>query len=88
MSMIYLEVPFEKKDYVKALDARWDNDLKKWCCDDGKKILIDEFSIVYLNVNYDRKEEAKLLGAKYDMKLKKWYTYSSNHSLINKFNGN
>lgn len=40
---IYINVPYEKKDYAKTLGAKYDG--KMWYCSVGHKILIEEFSI-------------------------------------------
>ena len=47
MSIIYLAVPFEEKDEVKKLGAKWDNNEKKWYILDNLKSL----SPVILNLS-------------------------------------
>ena len=41
---LYLDIDYDKKDYVKTLGGKWDDEKKKWYCSTGHKILIDEFS--------------------------------------------
>jgi hypothetical protein len=77
-NIVFLEVPYDKKEYAKALGAKWDKLVKKWYCDEGKKILIDEFSIHYVKYSFNERETAKNLGYKYDPERKEWYTYKSN----------
>lgn len=75
---VFLNVPFEDKDVVKKLGAKWDQDKKKW--------YVGEFSPVkdfqkwqapiereYLKVPFDNKDEAKALGARFDADKKMWY---------------
>lgn len=83
--IVYLEIPYNKKDYCKVLGAKWDSKNKKWYCDSGCKILIDEFSIFYLDIPYEKKEYAKERGCKWDIEKKRWFTYNSNHELINDY---
>ena len=48
MSIIYLAVPFEEKDEVKKLGAKWDNNEKKWYILDNlknKEILLEKYKI-------------------------------------------
>ena len=40
-SVVYLKVPFDDKDEVKSLGARWDPDKKSWYCN---KSDIDKFN--------------------------------------------
>lgn len=78
---VYLNVPFEDKDEVKKLGARWDQDTKKWYV--GEFALVKDFQKwqspqdrQYLKVPFDNKDEAKALGAWYDSDKKQWYVPS------------
>lgn len=82
---IYLNVPYDKKEYAKTLGARWCTTEKKWYCYDDKKILVDEFSKpivkpqkIYIDVSYNDKEEIKELNGRFDIELKKWFIYDNN----------
>ena len=76
---VYLNVPFEDKDEVKKLGAKWDQDTKKWYV--GEFALVKDFQKwqapeggrKYLKVPFDNKDEAKALGARFDMDKKQWY---------------
>ena len=85
---IFLNVPYDKKEYVKSLGGRWSPTDKKWYCYDDKKILIDEFSKpiskpkkIYLDVPYDNKNDVKEHGCRYDIDIKKWFIYDNNQHL-------
>ena len=75
---VYIDVPFDKKDDVKANGAFWDVDIKKWFVLKTNKDLINKYPLrtkYYIDVKYDEKDEAKRQGAKWDTVAKMWYTY-------------
>lgn len=85
---IYLDVPYEKKDSVKKLGARWDKNRKKWYImsnlSEEKREAIEnilttpsEFERIYLDVPYAKKDPVKKLGARWDKNKKQWYVMSN-----------
>jgi len=85
---IYLDVPYEKKDPIKKLGARWDTSRKKWYImsnlSQEKREAIEnilkspsEFERIYLDVPYAKKDPVKKLGARWDKNKKKWYVMSN-----------
>ena len=70
---IILEVPFEKKDDAKKLGAKWNMELKKWCCKKDNNECIEKYEPVYLNVPYEDRAVVKSLGAKWNNERKEWY---------------
>ena len=84
----YLSVPFEDKDAVKMLGARWDGNKKAWYVPAGKSLdpftkwisggkAVKSVKKVYLSVPFDEKDEAKGLGARWDGDKKQWYVMSN-----------
>jgi len=78
---VYLNVPFEDKDEVKKLGAKWDQDTKKWYV--GEFAPVKDFQKwqspqdrQYLKVPFENKDEAKALGAWYDSDKKQWFVPS------------
>ena len=79
----YINVPFDDKDKVKLLGARFDSSKKMWYVPKG--VSIDKFADylfankcttvkkVFLNVPFDDKDKAKALGARWDGDKKQWY---------------
>lgn len=83
--IVYLHIPYDKKEYAKVLGARWCQDNKQWYCKRGFKILVEEFSEpivkpkkIYLYVPYEKREHVKQFGAKWDQDKKEWYIYDNN----------
>jgi len=85
---IYLDVPYEKKDPIKQLGARWDKNKKKWYImsnlSEEKREAIEnilkcpaQFERIYLDVPYAKKDPVKKLGARWDKNKKKWYVMSN-----------
>ncbi len=88
----YLNVPFEDKDQVKALGARWDNDRKCWYAPKGADLskftnwmgdgkVPSQVKKAWLDVPFDDKDEAKSMGARWDKDKKRWYVLSNNPRL-------
>lgn len=70
----YLQVPFDQKEEVKALGARWDKDAKKWFVPESA--FTEEFARwlpKYLNVPFASRNDAKAMGAMWDPVAQKWY---------------
>jgi DNA polymerase III epsilon subunit-like protein len=70
----YLQVPFNDKDEVKALGAKWDKDQKSWYINqdtDETKFL--KWKKLYLNVPFNDRTVAKSKGAQWDPTEQKWY---------------
>lgn len=82
----YLNVPFEDKDKVKLLGARFDMNKKAWYVPKGTDLKpfaewifgSKQTSVkkIYLNVPFDDKDEAKSLGARWDNDKKSWFIMS------------
>ena len=74
-AIIKLNVPFDEKDQVKALGARWDKEGKFWFI--SKSVDVKPFDKwmppIKLNVLFDEKDQAKALGARWDKEGKFWY---------------
>ena len=86
--IVYLHVPYDKKEYVKVLGGRWCNDHKQWYCKRGFKILVEEFSEpiikpqkIYLNIPYDKKDEFKKYNGRWCQDHKQWYIYDNNKDI-------
>lgn len=84
----YLSVPYDRRDEVKALGARWDGTKKAWYVPAGKDIAVfkdfmssdgavKSVKKIYLNVSYDDKDEVKALGARWDGTKKQWFIMSN-----------
>ncbi len=83
----YLTVPYNDKDMVKQLGAKWDPDKRMWYVPDNTYNFRIKFakwlppesqpytppSIIYLNVPFEEKDDAKVYGAKWDKSRKQWY---------------
>ena len=74
----YLTVPFDDKNEVKSLGARWEPASKRWyigpdCSDNNLEELERWKSPSYLVVPYEEKNDAKSAGAAWDANKKKWY---------------
>ena len=83
----YLDVPFDDKDEVKALGARWDGNKKSWYVPSGKDTApfakwingngTKSVKKIYLKVPFDDKNQVKALGARWDGDKKSWYIMSN-----------
>lgn len=88
MKKVYLEVPYEYKDYVKSNNAKWDNEIKRWYCQMTSEELksdlhiFDRFRIVYFDCPIRLKDKVKELGAKFLRSEKKPLTYRGNYELL------
>lgn len=70
----YLHVPFDQRDAVKSLGAKWDVELKKWYIPnemDAKPF--QQWRRVYLRVPFADKDKVKALGAMWDAAEGKWF---------------
>jgi hypothetical protein len=83
--IVYLHVPFDKKEYAKTLGAKWCSQVKQWYCTRGHKTLVDEFENpivkpekVYLFVPYNLKDDMKKYNGRFDIVKKQWYIYDNN----------
>ena len=79
-----MTVPFDDKDKVKTLGAKWDKDSKKWYISKKQSPTFQKWidvNRIYLCVPYEFIDEVKGLGGKFDSKLKKWYITSYNEDL-------
>jgi hypothetical protein len=70
-----IDCPYNEKDDVKALGARWDPERRKWYVEAGAEL--DDFARwlstrVYLNCQFKDKDEVKALGARWDPERRKW----------------
>lgn len=82
----FLDVPFESKDEVKALGARWDVEAKKWFVPAGvNPSVFQDFLKVYISVPINEKKDAKVLGAKWDKEKSKWFVVSSNVAALSRW---
>ncbi|RYH15200.1 hypothetical protein EON65_32145 [archaeon] len=71
---LYLQVPYEDKDAVKALGAKFDANVKKWYVPPNADIKpFYKWQKIYLNVPFQEKNDAKALGASWDMLESKWF---------------
>jgi len=90
---VYLYVPFEERERVKSLGAKWDGETKRWYVSKRflsqyrKKLGQYENPVfnVYYNIPFDLKDEAKQLGARWDKEVKKWYALNTNEAFTEKF---
>ena len=83
----YLDVPFDDKDAVKALGARFDGNKKAWYVPSGKDTApfaqwingngTKSVKKVYLKVPFGDKDQVKALGARWDGDKKSWYIMSN-----------
>lgn len=90
---VFINVPFEEKNQVKELGARWDNDIKswyipesldkelfkKWKQHDPSKIDKKDQNLkkIYLKVSFAEKDLVKNEGGRWDNEQKKWYFLSN-----------
>lgn len=85
---IYLEVPFDYKEYAKANDAKWDNDIYRWYVMMTPEQIkdsshpLDRFRIVFFDCPLRLKDKAKELGAKFLKAERKPLTYRGNYELL------
>lgn len=82
-----LFVPYECKDEVKSMGAKWDSTVSSWTIEKDNEnydVLTKKFTknnmqlnrrktIRYINVKYDDKELAKDLGCRFDKERKQWF---------------
>lgn len=92
----YIKVPFADKDKVKAVNGRWDNDMKSWYIPEGEdeskfsnwekhdpSIKTESLSTgtkIYLNVPFSEKDEVKNAKGRWDNDKKQWYYLSDQDS--------
>lgn len=92
----YIKVPFADKDKVKAVNGRWDNDMKSWYIPEGEdeskfskwekhdpSIKTENLSTgtrIYLNVPFSEKDEVKNAKGRWDNDKKQWYYLSDQDS--------
>ena len=57
----YLHVPFNEKDIVKNLGAKWSQYRKQWYADEMATAL-KPYRIIYLYVPFEYKDDAKMKG--------------------------
>ena len=83
--IVYLNVPYDQKEYVKTLGGMWSPSEKRWYCYDHHKILVDEFSKpiekpnkIYLYVPFEYKDNIKKYNGKFDKEKKQWYILDDN----------
>ncbi len=83
----YLNVPYEDRDKVKLLGARFDGNKKMWYVPKGKSLepfgdyifnggKHTNVKKIFLKVPFDDKDEAKSLGARWDNDKKQWFIMS------------
>jgi hypothetical protein len=72
-----LDVPFEEKDTVKAVGAKWDPDNSKWFVPPHTDLKPFQRWLpaarIYLNCPYGEKDDAKAKGAKWDPDTLRWF---------------
>ncbi len=84
----YLSVPFDDKEKVKMLGARWDGKNKAWYVPAGVDLspfkqwtnggkATTSIKKIYLDIPFDDKDEAKANGARWDGDKKKWFIMSN-----------
>ena len=76
---VYIDVPYEDKDEVKASNKAWfDYDNKKWFVSKTNEEFIKKYPMrkkKFIDVKFEEREEAKANGAKWDTTAKKWFIY-------------
>ena len=76
---VYIDVPYDDKDEVKATKKAWyDVDNKKWFVLKTNQELIERFPIrerKYIELSYDDRHKARDLDAHWDADRKSWYIY-------------
>ncbi len=89
---IYLNVPFEDKDFAKDHNARWNPEYKAWCVSSNNpchKMLIKRYGIkeisisntdIFLDVPFLEKDVVKSNGAKFSHLFKSWYINENNQN--------
>lgn len=83
----YLSVPFEDREKVKMLGARWDMKNKAWYVPKNTDLkpfmqwisgkAITSIKKIWLDVPFENKDMAKEAGARWDKDKKKWYCMSN-----------
>ncbi len=91
----FIKVPFQDKEKVKELGARWDKEMKSWYIpEDADKEKFKQWEVhdplsslsdpnatrIYLTVPFAEKDAAKSLGARWDSDKKQWYFLSDRDS--------
>jgi hypothetical protein len=60
MTIINLSIPFDKKDELKPLKIKWNNEEKTWYFDgDVLPKELDPYVSKYVDIRYDDKDECK-----------------------------
>ena len=74
-TLLYLNVPFEEKDTVKKMGAKWDPSGRQWYIPEDSSVspFHKWLSRQYLDCPYADKDLVKSLGAKWDARAKHWY---------------
>eukprot|EP01038_Epipyxis_sp_PR26KG_P008061 gene8061-10921_t len=82
---VYLAVPYDEKDRVKELGARFDGDNRSWYVDKFESLnpIFDEFQRVYLEVSYEQSSELKKEGGLWDPQMKRWFVTKKIFSTLN-----
>jgi hypothetical protein len=76
---LYLQVPFDEREIVKGLGAKWDNEVKKWYIPvDADPKPFNKWRKIYLNVPFDQRTKVKELGAMWDAQESKWFITATN----------
>ena len=89
-NILYLIIPYRKREEAKELGCRWDNDKFKWYynhlpSDDQKKVLEWYKNLkIYLKVPFEEKDTAKELGCFFDPEIRHWYICSDDNELKDK----
>ena len=90
---LLLTMPFEEKETVKKLGARWSAKLKSWFVPEGldatlfsawlsPAVEVDKSAErVYLNVPYEKRAEIRALGGVWDATAKSWFILKSSQQL-------
>lgn len=85
---VYLQVPFDDKDYVKLNGGKWDSEIKRWYVmmtpeeikTDNHKL--DRFRLVYFDCPIRLKDKVKELGGIFLKSESKPFTNRGNYELL------
>ncbi len=75
--MVPLYVPFEDKDVIKEMGARWNPDQKQWVIAKSSANRFKQWLVPpkkkYISVPYEKRDDVKAAGGKWDKDARSWY---------------
>lgn len=88
MDIIYLSIPFDKKDELKPLKIKWNAGQKSWFFQGGELPQeLEKYKSIYVDIPYDDKEifKSKFPSMSFDKERKSWKMSMEDYAKKSKF---